>query len=77
MQASATFAVDVEGSEIFVQNAEEHTHGFVAPDLGMGAHRNSTVLAAMTGREVYPIEKRVAFQHFGVPDHLRVLADAR
>ena len=42
----------------------------------MGAHRNSTVLAAMLGREVYPIEKRVAFQHFGVPDHLRVLADA-
>ena len=75
--ASPTFAVDVAGSEIFVQNAEEHTHGFVAPDLGMGAHRNSTVLAAMLGREVYPIEKRIAFQHFGVPDHLRVLADAQ
>ena len=57
-------------------DAIEHTHGFVAPDLGMGAHRNSTVLAAMRGREVYPIEKRVAFQHFGVPDHLRVLADS-
>ena len=76
LEASPTFAVDHEGSEIFVQNAEEHTHGFVAPDLGMGAHRNSTVLAAMLGREVYPIEKRVAFQHFGVPDHLRVMADA-
>jgi lysine N6-hydroxylase len=75
--ASPCFAVDVRGSEIFVQNAEEHTHGFVAPDLGMGAHRNSTVLAAMLGREAYPIEKRVAFQHFGVPDHLRVLDGAR
>ena len=74
--ASPTFAVDVADSEIFVQNAEEHTHGFVAPDLGMGAHRNSTVLAAMLGREVYPLEKRVAFQHFGVPDHLRVMEGA-
>ena len=76
-EASSSFAVDLPGSEIFVQNAEEHTHGFVAPDLGMGAHRNSTVIAAMLGREVYPIEKRVAFQHFGVPDHLRVMEDAR
>jgi lysine N6-hydroxylase len=75
--ASSTFAVDLDDSEIFVQNAEEHTHGFVAPDLGMGAHRNSTILASMTGREVYPIEKRIAFQHFGVPDHLRVPEGAR
>jgi lysine N6-hydroxylase len=73
--ASPTFAVDLEGSEIFVQNAEEHTHGFVAPDLGMGAHRNSTIIAAMLGHEAYPIEKQVAFQHFGVPDHLRVMED--
>ena len=64
---SPTYAVDHAGSEIFVQNAEEHTHGFVAPDLGMGAYRNSVIIAAMTGREVYPIEKRVAVQTFGVP----------
>ncbi|HEY9566370.1 MAG TPA: SidA/IucD/PvdA family monooxygenase [Nocardioides sp.] len=72
--ASSTYAIDSEltsGNEIFVQNAEEHTHGFVAPDLGMGAHRNSVIIAAMTGREVYPVEKRIAFQEFGVPDHLR------
>ncbi|HYF73221.1 MAG TPA: SidA/IucD/PvdA family monooxygenase [Nocardioides sp.] len=64
---SPTYAVDHAGSEIFVQNAEEHTHGFVAPDLGMGAYRNSVIIAAMTGREVYPIEKRVAVQTFGAP----------
>src|SRR3546814_16331896 len=72
--ASSTYAIDSEltsGNEIFVQNAEEHTHGFVAPDLGMGAHRNSVIIAAMTGREVSPVEKRIAFQAFGVPDHLR------
>ena len=36
-----TYTVDLADGEIFVQNAEEHTHGFVAPDLGMGAYRNS------------------------------------
>jgi lysine N6-hydroxylase len=69
--ASSSYAVDHGDREIFVQNAEEHTHGFVAPDLGMGAYRNSVIVAALTGREVYPIEKRIAVQSFGVPDHLR------
>ncbi|GEP33200.1 monooxygenase [Nocardioides szechwanensis] len=69
--ASSSYAVDHWGQEIFVQNAEEHTHGFVAPDLGMGAYRNSVIVAALTGREVYPVEKRIAVQSFGVPDHLR------
>lgn len=64
---SPTYAIDHGGTEIFVQNAEEHTHGFVAPDLGMGAYRNSVIIAAMTGREVYPIEKRIAVQTFGAP----------
>lgn len=69
--AGPTYAVDTAGHEVFVQNAEEHTHGFVAPDLGMGAYRNSVILAALTGREVYPVEKRIAVQSFGVPEHLR------
>ncbi|WP_232677948.1 lysine N(6)-hydroxylase/L-ornithine N(5)-oxygenase family protein [Nocardioides sp. R-C-SC26] len=69
--ATSSYAVDVTGAGIFVQNGEEHTHGFVAPDLGMGAYRNSVILAAITGREPYPIEKRVAVQSFGVPEHLR------
>ena len=68
---SPTYAIDRDGKEIFVQNAEEHSHGFVAPDLGMGAYRNSVLVAAMCGREVYPVEKRIAVQSFGVPDHLR------
>jgi len=70
--ASATYAIDTNGNEIFVQNGEEHTHGFVAPDLGMGAYRNSVLVAAMLGRELYPVEKRIAFQEFGVPDRMRV-----
>ncbi len=71
---SPTYAVDHDDREIFVQNAEEHSHGFVAPDLGMGAYRNSVLIAAMLGREVYPVEKRIAVQSFGVPDHLKEVA---
>ncbi|MGH1563269.1 lysine N(6)-hydroxylase/L-ornithine N(5)-oxygenase family protein [Mumia sp. DW29H23] len=61
------YAVDGDRRRVFVQNGEEHTHGLTAPDLGFGAWRSSTILAAVTGREVYPIERRIAFQEFGVP----------
>ena len=59
--------MDRAHSRIHVQNAEEHTHGLTAPDLGMGAMRNSIILRGICGREVYPVETRVAFQQFGVP----------
>ncbi|KAA1397125.1 lysine N(6)-hydroxylase/L-ornithine N(5)-oxygenase family protein [Aeromicrobium ginsengisoli] len=62
---AAGYTID-DDAQIFVQNAEEHTHGLVAPDLGMGAFRNSVILNAMCGREVYPVEERIAFQEFGV-----------
>ncbi|WP_262852504.1 lysine N(6)-hydroxylase/L-ornithine N(5)-oxygenase family protein [Mumia quercus] len=61
------YAVDGDRRRVFVQNGEEHTHGVTAPDLGFGPWRSSTILAAITGREVYPIERRIAFQEFGVP----------
>ncbi|NBI29896.1 lysine N(6)-hydroxylase/L-ornithine N(5)-oxygenase family protein [Chengkuizengella marina] len=51
---------------IFVQNGEVHTHGIGAPDLGLGAHRNSVIINALTGREVYPIQKKNVFQQFGI-----------
>ncbi|GAA4110762.1 SidA/IucD/PvdA family monooxygenase [Nocardioides fonticola] len=70
------YAVDLTGEEIFVQNAEEHTHGLSAPDLGMGAYRNSVILRGLLGREVYPVERRVAVQTFGVPHHLAVPVSA-
>lgn len=62
------YSIDINGCEIFVQNAELHTHGFVSPDLGMGCYRNSCIIRALTGREHYPIETRIAFQQFGVPE---------
>jgi lysine N6-hydroxylase len=65
---SRGYAIDVTGAEIYVQNAEEHTHSLTAPDLGMGAYRNSMIIAAMLGKEVYPVERRIAFQRFGAPE---------
>ena len=61
------YGTGVEPGEIFVQNAELHTHGFVTPDLGMAAYRNSCILREITGREIYPIERSIAFQQFGAP----------
>lgn len=60
------YAIDRAGKEIFVQNAELHTHGFVTPDLGMACYRNSSIIKELTGVEHYPLEKRIAFQQFGV-----------
>ncbi|CAO98075.1 lysine N(6)-hydroxylase/L-ornithine N(5)-oxygenase family protein [Erwinia tasmaniensis] len=51
-------------NQVFVQNAELHTHGFVTPDLGMACYRNSVLLREITGREVYPVERQIAFQTF-------------
>lgn len=62
------YSIDSAGREIYVQNAELHTHGFIAPDLGMAAYRNSCIIRAMLGREYYPVEDRIAFQEFGTPE---------
>jgi lysine N6-hydroxylase len=59
-------SVDVAGREVFVQNAEEHTHSLIAPDLGMGAYRNSVIINAICGREVYAVEEHIAYQSFGL-----------
>ena len=66
--ASRHYAVDHDNAEIFVQNAEIHTHGFVTPDLGMACYRNACILRALTGVEHYPIERRIAFQQFAVDE---------
>ena len=59
------YSID-RNNEIFVQNAELHTHGFVTPDLGMACYRNSVLLKELTGIEHYPIESKIAFQDFDV-----------
>lgn len=59
--------VDHAHRYIHVQNAEEHTHGLTAPDLGLGAMRNSIILRTICGRDIYPVETSIAFQRFGAP----------
>lgn len=51
---------------LYVQNAEAHTHGVGAPDLGLGAWRAGTILSAVTGRRLLP-EHQGAFTTFGAP----------
>jgi lysine N6-hydroxylase len=55
----------VTGS-LFVQNAELHTHGVGAPDLGLGAHRSACIVNALTGREVFRLPRRTVATEFGV-----------
>lgn len=66
------YSIDNNANEIFVQNAELHTHGFVTPDLGMACYRNSYIIKEITGVEHYPIEKRIAFQQFGVSEEEKI-----
>ncbi|TDR82849.1 lysine N(6)-hydroxylase/L-ornithine N(5)-oxygenase family protein [Paludibacterium purpuratum] len=68
LDVTRDYAVDSAGREIFVQNVGLYSHGLATPDLGMACYRNACLLRALTGREIYPVETRIAFQTFGVPD---------
>ncbi|MBW8797954.1 MAG: SidA/IucD/PvdA family monooxygenase [Streptomyces sp.] len=50
----------------YVQNAELHTHGVGAPDLGLAAWRSATILNTLTGKDPYPLPARTAFTSFGL-----------
>jgi lysine N6-hydroxylase len=52
--------------QLYVQNAEMHSHGVGAPDLGLGAHRSAVILNSVSGREMYPLPQHSAFTSFGV-----------
>lgn len=58
------FEEPVAGS-IYVQNAERHTHGVGAPDLGLAAWRSAVILNSLTGREIHRLPDRTAFTTFG------------
>jgi lysine N6-hydroxylase len=55
---------------VYVQNAERHTHGVGAPDLGLAAWRSAVILndltGLLTGEEHYPLPVRTAFTTFGL-----------
>ncbi|MDN5658085.1 lysine N(6)-hydroxylase/L-ornithine N(5)-oxygenase family protein [Brevibacterium sandarakinum] len=67
LDVSRHYTINDAGT-VHVLNGEEHTHGVTAPDLGFGPWRASVVLAHVTGREPYPIERSIAFQTFGLPE---------
>lgn len=50
---------------LYVQNAEMHTHGVGAPDLGLGAHRAAVILNSAAGQR-FRLSERSAFTTFGV-----------
>jgi lysine N6-hydroxylase len=52
---------------IFVANADLHSHGVAAPDLGIGAIRNAGILNSIVGREVFRLPKSTAFTTFAIP----------
>jgi lysine N6-hydroxylase len=57
---------DAVTGPLFVQNAEAHTHGVGAPDLGLGAWRAATILSTVTGGDLLPPHEG-AFTSFGAP----------
>lgn len=71
LAVARNYSVDPQQNEVFVQNAELHTHGISAPDLSMACHRNSVILGEILGYPPYPIERQVAFQRFGAPQAVR------
>ncbi|MEX5634844.1 lysine N(6)-hydroxylase/L-ornithine N(5)-oxygenase family protein [Parafrankia sp. FMc2] len=52
---------------IYVQNAELHTHGVGAPDLGLGAWRAAVILDDLTGGRAHRLPRPAAFTTFGPP----------
>ena len=68
LQVGPDYSIDRAGGNIFVQNAEGHTHGFNAADLSLGPYRNAVIINAILGEEYYHISRKNTFQRFGVPE---------
>ncbi|MBA4860039.1 SidA/IucD/PvdA family monooxygenase [Streptomyces sp. PSKA54] len=61
-------SITATGCNVYVQNAERHTHGVGAPDLGLAAWRSAAILNAVTGKDPYPLPRRTAFTTFGLAE---------
>lgn len=53
---------------LFVANADLHSHGVAAPDLGIVAYRNAAILNAISERPRFALPERTAFSKFAPPD---------
>ncbi|MFC4405504.1 lysine N(6)-hydroxylase/L-ornithine N(5)-oxygenase family protein [Haloarchaeobius iranensis] len=63
--ADHRLAIDHPG-DVFLQNAEVHTHGVGVPDLGLGPDRNARFVNRLLGRERYPEDSDTVYQDFSV-----------
>lgn len=59
------YSIDHNGCELFIQNAELQSHGFSAPDLGLGPYRNSVIINSILGYLFYEVDTGTVFQKFG------------
>ncbi|MFD9889077.1 lysine N(6)-hydroxylase/L-ornithine N(5)-oxygenase family protein [Amycolatopsis sp. NPDC059027] len=69
LKIGADYRVELDAAiagTLFAQNAEKHTHGPGAPDLGLGAWRAAAILNAVCGKAVYELPARTAFTTFGL-----------
>lgn len=62
-KANMNYSID-ENNCIFIQNAEQPTHGFNASDLCLGPYRNAVIINSILGHDHYTIEKDITFQTF-------------
>ncbi|MFC7006804.1 lysine N(6)-hydroxylase/L-ornithine N(5)-oxygenase family protein [Halalkalicoccus salilacus] len=67
--------IDVAG-DVFLQNAELHTHGVGVPDLGLGCYRNAKFVNRLVGREAYPEDADTVYQDFSVERFVEHVPDA-
>ena len=65
-KVNRNYSIDNNNS-IFVQNADLHSHGFNAADLGLGVYRNATIINTILGYTHFKMEQGIAFQQFGMP----------
>jgi lysine N6-hydroxylase len=57
--------IDLPG-DVFLQNAELHTHGVGVPDLGLGCYRNTRFVNRLADGEVYPEDADTVYQDFSL-----------
>lgn len=56
--------------QVFVANAEMHTHGVATPDLGTCAVRSATILNTVLGQVRFELPSQTAFSTFAPPPSL-------
>ncbi len=73
------YDVEAEGLDgrVFVQNAEVHTHGVGAPDLGLGCHRNAVILDRLLDDSPYPVDRDTVYQDFSAEAFVRDVPGSR